>query len=185
MDFQATLCNTCVCGCLCFCVRVYIHTPATLPQAQIQKQIEGPLGNSESNLKCHLDPWAGPPLFNMTYNALLCFFLFSFLSFLFTQGLYKNSKKDYEDEPKCTLCVLNSSFKHKYIQRALDSCRFDISNLSLSQLQLFETRAGEQTGIITINISSAHTMCRAHGPHQFAGIIMSHPHITTSKGEAG
>jgi hypothetical protein len=82
-------------------------------------------------------------------------------------------------------CVLNSPFRHKYIQRALDICRFDISNLSYVELQLFEKRAEEQTGIITINISSAHTMCRAHRPHQFAGIIMSHPQITISKGEVG
>lgn len=65
----------------------YTCLPTQL-HAQALKQKEDPLGDSESNFKCHLDPWAGPPLFNMTYNAVSVFIFF-------TRGLYKNSKKDY------------------------------------------------------------------------------------------
>lgn len=73
-------------------------------QAQAQNmnptQSRGPAGYSGSNFRCHMDPLAQAPLFNITYGFVFVF--------IFNHRLGKNSKRDPRDQTSLP-CVFQTA----------------------------------------------------------------------------
>lgn len=94
--------------------------------------------------------------------------------FLFSPRDRIKTAKGITETAKATRCFLSSPFKHKHMQQALGICRSGICNRDCVQLQLLEKGPAEWTGIIMVEIYSAHTTCRAESAELYS-IISFNP----------
>lgn len=115
-------------------------------QAQAQNmnptQSWGPAGYSGSNFRCHMDPLAQAPLFNITYGFVFVF--------IFNHRLGKNSKRDPRDQTSLPCVFQTARLSVNTSDRPLGICGFDVCNLNRVQLPISEDGTEEWPGIATV-----------------------------------